>query len=463
MSKRVERLILFLIDFIVVVSVFLIWQREYMPDLEKSIGNIFLFVLVVFIFWFFIFVFFGLYMSWFTRSRTDEVLTVFKALIVGVVFILIVTFDIGRSLDSSFYLSRSMIFSYLGMMFLMEGSARILFRTIHRRLLIAGIGRRRALIVGCGRKAKNLYDEVLKAPALGYDVIGFIKTKKTEPGDGYRGVPVMGDIGELHRIIKKVSVQEILIALSHRSERNLEEIIRQCNNTQVGMKIVPDLYNLIVGQVKTNQVYGFPLIELLPHLMQPWEVGVKRSTDILISLFILIGFLPLWLLFALLIKIDSKGPIFYVQDRVGKDGKIYRMIKFRSMVDGAEKMTGPVWASYNDPRVTGFGRFMRRLRLDEIPQFVNILKGDMSLVGPRPERPHFVEKFSKEIPLYKRRLIIRPGITGWAQVKGRYDQSIEHVKEKLEYDLFYLENMSLRMDLKIILITLYVMLRGDGQ
>ena len=178
---------------------------------------------------------------------------------------------------------------------------------------------------------------------------------------------------------------------------------------------------------------------------------------------ILIAFLPIWLLLALIIVIDTKGPVFYTQKRVGRDGKVFTMVKFRSMVVGAEKMTGPVWAQDNDPRITKVGRMMRRLRLDEIPQLVNILMGNMALVGPRPERPFFVEKLRKVFPLYTRRLRIRPGITGWAQVKGEYDQSLDDVKEKLEYDLFYLENMSLRMDLKIILNTLYVMLRGRGQ
>jgi lipopolysaccharide/colanic/teichoic acid biosynthesis glycosyltransferase len=162
-------------------------------------------------------------------------------------------------------------------------------------------------------------------------------------------------------------------------------------------------------------------------------------------------------------RVESPGPVFYRQERVGKDGRLFSVIKFRSMVANAEKLTGPKWADKDDPRITHVGRFIRKWRLDEIPQFINVLRGEMSIVGPRPERPYFVEKLRKEYPLYARRLRVQPGITGWAQVKGDYDTTIENVKQKLQYDLFYLENMSLKMDLKIIMHTVYVMLAGRGQ
>jgi exopolysaccharide biosynthesis polyprenyl glycosylphosphotransferase len=197
--------------------------------------------------------------------------------------------------------------------------------------------------------------------------------------------------------------------------------------------------------------------------MQPWERVVKRLIDIVVSLIVLVAGLPLWILIAILIKIDSRGPVIYKQERVGKDGKIFTLYKFRSMHENAEALTGPTWAMKNDPRVTRVGKILRKLHLDEIPQFVNVLKGDMSLIGPRPERPVFVEKLSKEIPLYRRRLKVKPGITGWAQVKYKYDESIEDVKKKLQYDLFYIENMSLRMDLKIIAYTILHILSGKGQ
>ena len=224
---------------------------------------------------------------------------------------------------------------------------------------------------------------------------------------------------------------------------------------------MPDLYDIISGQARTNQIYGFPLIEVTPQIMAPWEEATKRMIDILVSSLILIVGSPLWVLVAILIKLDSAGPVLYKQERVGKDGTRFNLVKFRSMYQNAEK-SGPQWAGKQDPRITRVGKVMRKLHLDEIPQMSNVLKGEMSLIGPRPERPMFVEQLSKEIPMYPRRLKVRPGITGWAQVKHKYDESIDDVRRKVQYDLFYIENISLRMDFKIILSTIQHMLLGRG-
>ncbi|MFH1941411.1 MAG: sugar transferase [bacterium] len=465
MSKSVEKSVLLLSDFFTATTAYFLWawMRYRMGFIGESefIYNWPLSILIS-IFWLLLFGFFGQYRTWFTRSRTDEFISVLKIVTIGIVIIFLVTFDLEKDLNPLIPLSRVTILIYWGAMILWVGLARILLRTVHRKLLERGIGRRRTLIVGWGRKADALFNRVKDAPALGYEIVGFVKPEERIRNDDLKGAPVLGQLRQLRQIIQGERIQEVLIALPHRSKRYLEEAIAQCNGASVGLKIVPDLYDVLVGQVRTNQIYGLPLIEILPQLMLPWEHAVKRLFDILLSTVLLVGLLLVLLLFMVIIPLDSKGPIFYIQRRVGKDGKIYRMIKFRSMVLGAEKMTGPIWATYNDSRVTRFGRFMRRLRLDEIPQLLNVLKGDMSWVGPRPERPYFVEKFKKAIPLYSRRLRVRPGITGWAQVKGQYDQTLEHVKEKLEYDLFYLENMSLRMDLKIILNTLYVMMLRKG-
>jgi len=218
-----------------------------------------------------------------------------------------------------------------------------------------------------------------------------------------------------------------------------------------------------MGQARTQQIYGFPLIEINPQIMQPWEKTVKRLMDVLFSLFFLILTLPVFILVALFIKLETPGPVFFKQKRVGKNGEAYTIYKFRTMIQHAEKYTGPVWAGKRDPRITRVGRFLRKTRIDEFPQFINVLAGEMSLVGPRPERAYFVEKLKREYPYYLRRLKVKPGITGWAQVKGEYDTSIEEAKEKLAYDLYYIENMSLRMDLRILLYTIAVMLRFKGQ
>ncbi len=465
MSKIVEKILLFLTDFLTINGTFFIWCQIRKSEgffSPNSIANELMLSLFVFGFWFLLFLFLGLYHYHYALSRIDEFIAVIKAVSVGVIVIFLVTFNLEKDLLHPFTLSRLMILSYWVMMVLFVGMGRVLLRSIHRKLLEIGVGRHRAFIVGWGRKAEDLYDRIIQAPALGYDIVGFVTQKEEDLNLTDRDVPIKGTLDQLGFLLRREQIHDVLIALPRRSERALEEVIGQCGGTPVGMKIVPDLYDVIIGRVKTNQIYGFPLIEILPQLMAPWEQVVKRLIDIILSLMILIAFFPIWLLVALAIKMDTRGPIFYVQKRVGKNGGIYSMIKFRSMVVGAEKMTGPVWATWNDPRVTRVGRFIRRLRLDEVPQFLNVLSGQMSLVGPRPERPYFVQKFKEAIPLYARRLRIQPGITGWAQVKGHYDQSIEHVKQKLQFDLFYLENMSLRMDLKIIFHTLYVMLGRKG-
>jgi exopolysaccharide biosynthesis polyprenyl glycosylphosphotransferase len=465
MPKKLEKILLIAIDLIMIHLTFFLWcrLRHAMGFFSQtSFWGVARISLVLFAFWYLLFVLYGNYRIWYTRSRIDEFIAIVKGVSIGVFIIFIITSDLKNDLSHPLRTSRLLILSYWALMIFFVGSGRVLLRTLHRRLLAAGIGHKKTLIVGWGKKAWELFDKVCEAPAMGYDVVGFVKASAKNKKKKHKEMPLVGKLDQLHQIIRKKDIQEILIALPGRSESLLQQVIAECDGTTVGLKIVPDLYDVIIGQVRTNQIYGFPLIEILPQLMQPWEKTVKRIIDIVFSLVMLIGFLPIGLIISALIRIESRGPVFYTQERVGKDGKIFKIIKFRSMVFGAEENTGPVWASPNDERVTKIGRILRNLRLDEVPQFINVLDGDMSLIGPRPERPYFVEKLRKAFPLYTRRLRIQPGITGWAQVKGEYDQSLDHVKQKLEYDLFYLENMSLRMDLKIIINTLYVMLIGKG-
>jgi len=210
-------------------------------------------------------------------------------------------------------------------------------------------------------------------------------------------------------------------------------------------------------------MYGLPLIEVLPEPMQAWEQSLKRLFDMVVSFFVLVIGAPLWFLIGVLVRMTSKGGAIYKQERIGQGGKSFTMLKFRTMGEHAEAETGPVWASENDPRYTALGRWLRKTRIDEIPQFWNVLKGEMSLVGPRPERPFFVDQLAKEIPLYSRRHRVKPGITGWAQVKWKYDSDLKDVQQKVKYDLFYIENMSFRKDLQILFRTVYTALRGSGR
>ena len=418
-------------------------------------------MVAVWSYWAGVFFLFGLYRPWYGRSRFDELSTVFRATLFGVLLLFFLIFIDDQGAGGPVY-TRLLILVYWLLMFGMVGGGRLLMHTLFRRLLVSGIGLRNTVIVGWEGKAHELVDRLLLYPALGYRLVGFVPVNPGAAGDAYRGIPAVGSVAELPEVLESLSVRDVIIALDSADHERLLSVIAACDGHDVRLKIIPDLYDIISGQARTNQIYGFPLIEISPVLMQPWEFLVKRTIDIVVSFLVLAVGLPLWLVVALAIKLDTKGPVFYTQERVGRDEKLFKVVKFRSMREGAETSSGPVWANREDPRVTRVGRLMRRARIDEVPQFINVLDGDMSLVGPRPERPFFVEQLSKEIPLYKRRLKVRPGITGWAQVKHKYDESVDDVRKKVEYDLYYIENMSLRMDFKIFLNTIAVVLLGKG-
>ncbi len=459
-----ERLRSLAIDF---VTVNFAWAIYYVTRVRAGIfpnaiePDFLVPMLSVWIYWTVVLFLFGLYRPWYGKSRFDELAAVFRATLFGVLLLFFIIFIDDKGVGGPVY-TRLLILVYWLLMLGLVGGGRLLLHTLFRRLLIAGIGLRNTLIVGWQDKARALVDSLLQYPALGHRIVGFVPVGTDLPAESYRGIPVVGTVERLSEVIGTMEVRDVIIALDSTDHDRLLSVIAACDGKAVSMKIIPDLYDIISGQARTNQIYGFPLIEISPQLMQPWERLVKRTMDITLSFLILALGFPLWLMVIIAIRLDSKGPAFYTQERVGRDEKPFKVIKFRSMYQEAEKSSGPVWANKQDPRVTRVGRILRRLKIDEVPQFINVLDGDMSLIGPRPERPFFVEQLSKEIPLYKRRLKVRPGITGWAQVKHKYDENVEDVRKKVEYDLYYIENMSLRMDFKIFLNTIAVVLLGKG-
>jgi exopolysaccharide biosynthesis polyprenyl glycosylphosphotransferase len=335
-------------------------------------------------------------------------------------------------------------------------SGRILIRSFQINLLEKGIGLRNTIIIGTGQRAADLNALVLKFPQLGYKIFGFIKLT-----ENIKVKNILGSLKDVSRIIKANEITEVLIALESKEKEKLFDIIKYCAQERVHLKIMPDTYEIVSGLVKTNQLYGVPLIEVMPEIMSHSQKLLKRIIDIFISVSLLVSLMPVLLLVALIIKLSSKGSILYKQIRVGRNGVMFTMYKFRSMFQNAEEY-GPEWAGENDPRITWIGRVIRKIYIDEVPQMINVLKNEMSLVGPRPERPHFVEILKKEIPYYYKRLNIKPGITGWAQIKHKYDSSLDDVKEKLQYDFYYIENMSLKLDLKIIINTILVIVFMKG-
>ncbi len=458
--KHFERKII-LFDFF---AINLAWICYYILRVESKIilyqakPDLLLPMLVMYIYWLSVFLFFGLYRAWYAKSRTDEFSAVFRAISLGcILMFFIIFFDDER--NAMYSGNRLIILMYWILMIITVGVGRVVLRSFRKRMLLQGIGLSETIIVGTGPKAVELIESVKKYPALGYNVIGFISTDETVKD---HSMQILGAIDDIPKIIKDNNVRNILIALDSQQKEVVLTVVSLSTGLDISIKIIPDMYDIISGQARTNQIYGFPLIEIMPHIMQPWEESAKRLVDVIVSIMILTLSSPIWIMVAVAIRLESPGSVVYSQERVGIKEKRFRMHKFRSMRSDAEAKTGPVWAPKDDPRVTSVGRFLRKTRLDEIPQFINVLKGEMSLVGPRPERPHFVELLSKEIPLYKRRLVVRPGITGWAQIKQGYDTSIDDVRSKVRYDLFYIENMSFRMDIKILLMTVYTMIAGKG-
>jgi exopolysaccharide biosynthesis polyprenyl glycosylphosphotransferase len=465
MNKKLEILFLLSTDFI---TISLTWFAYYYVRVEAGFISyairpaLILPGIVIFLYWFLIFLFVGMYRTWFAASRFDELSTLFKASFVGIFLLFFLIFMDDISSPDATSKSRYLIFIYWGLFLFFVSSGRLSIRSIQRYLLIKGFGRKNTLIVGFNQRANNLHDQILRYRALGLDIVGYVATTPGDIGKQYREVKVIDEVENINVINEQLGVKEIIIALDSHQEDVVMNVISRCDTNTTGIKILADLYEIISGQARTSPIYGFPLIDIMPELMPEWEKKIKRLMDIIISLIILIVTLPINILTALAIKLDTRGPVFYKQSRAGMNGIEFNIIKFRSMKRDAEKYTGPVWSQKNDPRITRVGKVIRQVRIDEIPQMFNILKGEMSLVGPRPERPFFVEKLSEEIPIYKKRLKVRPGVTGWAQVKHKYDENIEDVKTKLRYDLFYIENMSLRLDLKIIFRTIFVVLFGKG-
>lgn len=411
--------------------------------------------------WLLLFFFFGLYRLSPSHSRFDEVLEVFKVVTLGVLLAFVATFDQG-----DIRLTRLLIFFYwLGLLCFTAGG-RVLVRSFERQLLLRGIGRRKTLIVGSDARGMRLLHDLRLVPDSEFDIVGFVRAEGEEARDEVDGLPVLGRVGDLARLVFDRRIEVVLIALQSNSHEEILDIVAAAEGQPVSFSITPDLYDIVTGHVRTTQIYGVPLMELKPELMPVWEQSAKRLIDVSVAVAILALLSPLWAVIIAVIKLTSKGPVLFRQERVGVGGKPFTMYKFRSMRVDAEEKTGPVWVQGEDPRVTSIGKILRTLHLDEIPQCINFLRGDMSLVGPRPERPFFVDQFRQQIPLYMRRFNVKPGLLGWAQAKHEFDLDSKDfvgiARERLEYDLYYIENMSLKLDLKIMFQTVWFVLAGKS-
>ncbi|MCI5601296.1 MAG: sugar transferase [Hallerella porci] len=421
--------------------------------------------------WILLFAITGLYRSWLLLSRTLQVLYVARAAVLGTLAILLGLFGfefIGRVTTGSpllgdyIYGSRfRWILLYGFAIFFLVATFRMGIALFLRALLRKGYGANKILILGATEAGEKIAKAFSRAPERGRKVVGFLDEHFSVMAHEFAGFPVLGKYSDLASIVKKNKISGIVISHDSSSLQEITRVLAWACDLPLHIYVIPGLYNVISGHYRTNLVHGFELQELFAFTMPPWQVQVKRLMDIIVAAILLLGTLPIMLFAAIAIKLDSKGPVFYSQERVGLYGKRFMVRKFRTMRTDAEK-NGAQWATKNDPRITRVGRFLRKTRIDELPQLLSVLKGEMSMVGPRPERAVFIEKLREQIPFYIGRLKMKPGLTGWAQVRYHYDTSLEDVQKKLEYDMYYYENMSLLLDLQILFRTIYVVLTGKG-
>ena len=319
------------------------------------------------------------------------------------------------------------------------------------------------LIIGSRNKAKETLLEIrgLKKSS-GYFFKGYISTNGGPDMMTTTGLEKLGDYSDLKQVINSHQIEEVIIATEPKEHEKTNTIINDLADLNVKIKVIADMYNILTGSVKMSSIFGALLIAVNPEILSPWEKITKRIVDIILSTIAIILLSPIFILLSLIIKSGTKGPIIFKQERIGINGKPFMIYKFRSMFNEAEK-DGPQLSSQHDPRITPIGKFMRKTRLDETPQFFNVILGDMALVGPRPERQFYIDKIIAEAPHYKHILKVKPGITSWGQVKFGYAENVEEMVARLKFDLLYVENMSLVLDLKILFYTAIIMIKGDGK
>lgn len=431
-----------------------LFSQTLVPNITQFVLGLVLFLC----YWLLVLFFLGMYKDWYQRSPFDELFALLRAIFIGTfILVFILFYPSSESL-------RMMFVVYFILLSSLTVIGRYTIRLIEKKMRFNGIIAIRSIIVGDYQKAKEFHLKTINARNWGYNSLGIVLT---EPINSNLKVQddsvILGYAEDLNSILDKYKPKELIISTDKHNHKKLLSITETAASLNIKVKIEPDLYEIFTGSVKTQYLYGVPLVEISEQLMKPIHAIIKRIFDIVFSFIVIMIGLPIWFLIALLITLDSRGGIFFIQQRVGKDGKIFNMYKFRSMKIDAPKQNSS-WTVVNDPRVTKFGKFIRKTHLDEIPQFVNVLIGDMSVVGPRPEMKSFVEQFSKEEPTYKRRLIVRPGITGWWQVKyTTYELSIDEIKNRLKDDFYYIENMSLKLDVEIIIRTVWCVMTGHGQ
>ncbi len=455
---------LIIIDFLSALvswALFFVFRKVYIEKIPLEINDTFYYgILIIPICWL------GLYFLQATYSDVKRMfrmkilsLTFFGTLIGSTSIFFIFLLDDSVQTYAHYYQSFLALF---GIHFIISFIPRIIFTRIQVKKIHSGKEGFKALLLGGSEKAVGIYKEIQNLDkSIGTQFIGFVNLNgidtllKDE-------LTYLGHLDELEKVIEKYEIEEVIIALESTEHQRLSSIITRLSGTGIKIKVLPDVFDILAGSIKMTNIFGVVLLEVNPEGMPIWQQSIKRFTDISFSLFALLILIPFYVFLAIAVKTSSKGPVFFRQERIGLNGRKFKIIKFRTMFTDAEAK-GPQLSSSFDPRITKSGRFMRKARLDEFPQFYNVLKGDMSLVGPRPERQFYIDQIVAREPQFLQLTTVRPGITSWGQVKYGYAENVEQMLQRMKFDLLYLKNMSLALDLKIMLYTVLIILKAKGK
>ena len=407
---------------------------------------------VVIVLWLIVLKALGLYGLRGKRFGGDTIFALLGAVILGSVFLGAVGFVYRGFSYSRLVLAVAATFAFVG--FCLVRAAAVSARNY---FLMKGVGAKRTLVVGSSVTVNELCRRLANGPASGYYLVGVIPSGEGAVAEPY---PVLGEMDDFFDIVEKEKADVVFFG-GDVPDQVLLDLVLECDLKGVEVRVIPSTLELMAAKIHADEALGVPVFALKQFRLKGFNRFIKRFMDVAFAAALLIVLAPVLLLVALLIKLTSPGPVLYRQERVGQDGRTFELMKFRSMRHNAEEDTGPVFAKENDDRVTPFGRFIRRTSLDEFPQLINVLKGDMSVVGPRPERPYFVEKFASDVPRYIERHKVKSGMTGWAQVNGL--RGTTSIARRVEYDLYYIENWSLLFDLRILFRTIYQVIKGAGQ